>query len=100
MNVTPNDLDTIVIGESVEAMEAAKRIIQKGSFTPVTFISLAKNKGMRLWTRTAAIWLLGFVDDEGVSIPDLERIVRDPTEVEQIRDHAAEAIAHIQPHSG
>ena len=100
MSVNPNDLDGILSGKPVDAMEAAKRIIQQYPIDPTIFISLATNKRMRLWTRTAAIWLLGFVDDQGVSIPELERIAQDPSEAEQIRDHAAEAIGHIKPLSG
>ena len=100
MNLSPNDFAAILTGKPVEAMEAAKRIIQQYPIDPAIFISLATNKGMRLWTRTAAIWLLGFVDDQGVSLPELERIVQDPSEAEQIRDHAAEAIGHIKPLSG
>ena len=96
MNLNPNDFAAILTGKPVEAMEAAKRIIQQYPIDPAIFISLATNKGMRLWTRTAAIWLLGFVDDQGVSLSELERIVQDPNEAEQIRDHAAEAVGHIK----
>jgi hypothetical protein len=100
MSVNPNDLDGILSGKPFDAMEAAKRIIQQYPIDPTIFISLATNKRMRLWTRTAAIWLLGFVDDQGVSLPELERIVEDSSEAEQIRDYAAEAIGHIKPFYG
>ena len=98
MNVKASDLDAILIGEPIEAMEAAKRIVNQNPRDPTAFIALATNKVMGLWTRIAAIWLLGFIDHDGLSVPDLERIVQDQTEVEPIRDHAAEAIAHRGNH--
>ena len=79
MNVNPNDLDEILTGEPIETMEAAKRIIQQYPIDLAIFISLATNKGMRLWTRTASIWLLGFVDDQGVSLSALGSGLNQPT---------------------
>jgi hypothetical protein len=97
-SMNTNDLAAIVNGEPAEAMEAAKRIIRQYPVNPVAFIAFATNKTMRLRTRTAAIWLPGFIDDDGRSLPDMERIRQDRNEAEQIRDYAAEAILHIRPH--
>jgi hypothetical protein len=91
MNV--NDLDAILIGDPVEAMEAAKRLVKQNDATDVTtLLTIATCKTMRLWSRIAAIWTLGFIDEDAVSVAALRRIQQDQSEDVRIREHAAEAL--------
>lgn len=94
MNV--NDIDAILIGEPVEAMEAAKRLIAQHDIRHVeTLITIASNKSLRLWSRIAAIYTLGFIDDDGASRSALGRIGRDKSEPAQVKSHALEALENV-----
>jgi len=90
------DLDIILMGEPVEAMEAAKRLIAKNDQAHVeTLIPIVKNKRAPLWSRIAAIYTLGFIDLDAVAVPTLRAIGGDYNESEMIRDHALEALEHL-----
>lgn len=90
------DIDVILAGEPVEAMEAAKRLAAQNNPHHIpTLVAIAANKGLPMWPRIAALWTLGLTDDDRVSVPALKRIIADEKEGEQIKDYANEALDHL-----
>jgi hypothetical protein len=93
LSVTKTDLDVILGSDPVEVMEAAKRLVDQHNPRHVeTLVLIASTKTPRLWSRIAALWTLGFIDDDGISVPDLQRIAEDDSEPAEIKDHALEAL--------
>jgi len=92
----PDEIDAIFAGEPIEAMEAAKRLIHRHTATQLeVLIVIAGNKTLPIWSRIAAIYTLGFIDEDANSATVLRRIRYDLTERPEIRDHAAEALDQI-----
>jgi len=48
------------------------------------------------WSRIAATYALGFIDDKSKSAAVLTRILANRNEDEEIRTHAAEALGHME----
>ena len=85
----------MLAGDPVEAMEAAKRLIIAEAMDPVGLSRIAADKKNKSGARVAAIYALGFVDDPAVARPVLADILADPSDEEECRAHAAEALGHI-----
>ncbi|HXA26897.1 MAG TPA: HEAT repeat domain-containing protein [Acetobacteraceae bacterium] len=90
-----NDIDTMMIGDPVEAVEAAKRIIEHDDVEPHVLIEIASNKALPKWSRISAIYALGFIDTKSKSAQALIRILANKGEDEECRSHAAEALGHM-----
>ena len=89
-------MNVIFGGDPVEDMEVAKRLI--GDHPNINFadlISVAVDRNQPVSARIAAIYTLGFTDDEGVSISALSRIVSDPDEPDDVKEHATEALDNM-----
>lgn len=84
-------------GDPVEDFEIAKRLV--GSYPAVDLAGLAATTADRAAphsARVAAAWALGFVDEAGSSAATLRRITDDTDEPDDLRDHAAEALASMR----
>jgi HEAT repeat protein len=77
-------------------IEAAKRLIADDIVDAAQLAKVARNKKNRLWARIAAIYALGFADDESIAGPVLTDIVGDLDDIEECRAHAAEALGHLR----
>ena len=64
--MTQHDLDLMLAGDPVEAMEAAKRLIVAETMEPVGLSRIAADKKNKSGGRVAAIYALGFLDDATV----------------------------------
>jgi HEAT repeat protein len=93
--MTQHDLDLMLAGDPVEAMETAKRLIVAEAMDPVALSRIAADKKNKSGARVAAIYALGFVDDPAVAGPVLADILADPSDDEECRAHAAEALGHV-----
>jgi HEAT repeat protein len=93
--MTQHDLDLMLAGDPVEAMEAAKRLIVAETMDPVGLSRIAADKKNKSGGRVAAIYALGFLDDAAVARPVLADILADPSDDEECRAHAAEALGHV-----
>lgn len=89
------DQEIIVLGDPVEAMEAAKRLIVADAVEVGELGRVAAEKSNKPGSRVAAIYALGFADDEATAGRVLADILNDPNENEECRAHAAEALGHI-----
>ena len=83
-------------GDSIEDMEIAKRLIARYPHLDlVPIIAIASNREQPASARIAAIYTLGFTDDNGMSLGVLRSILGASDEPLSIRDHAAEAVESI-----
>jgi HEAT repeat protein len=94
--MTSPDVDAILRGDPTEAIEAAKRIILDDSVSPDVLAGIAADKDRKIWSRVAAIYALGFIDDASISGAALVGILADRNEPEECRSHAAEALGHVK----
>ena len=94
--MTSPDVDAILRGDPTEAIEAAKRIIVNDSATADALAGIAGDKDRNMWSRIAAIYALGFIDDTSTSGAVLVGILADRNETDECRSHAAEALAHVK----
>lgn len=90
----PN-IEIILNGDPLGAIEAAKRVILTGTADLDKLISIAIDKDKATWSRIAAIYALGFRDDERTG-EALVNILADRDDNEECRAHAAEALAHVR----
>ena len=80
-------------GDPVEDMEIAKGLIAKHPHVDfASLIAIAADRRQPLSARIAAIYTLGFTDDDGVRYTMLSRILDTSDEPAEVRDHAAEAL--------
>jgi hypothetical protein len=80
-------------GDAVGDMETAKRLIAAHPNLDLrALIAVAEDPERPEASRIAAIYALGFTDDEGLSVRVLQAIVGRGDESAAIRDHAAEAL--------
>lgn len=93
--MTQHDVDLMLAGDPVEAMEAAKRLVLADAVDPTELGRLAADRKNKPWARLAAIYALGFADDAVIAGPILADILADPHDKEECRAHAAEALGHI-----
>ncbi len=79
-----------------QKMEGAKKLIalSKG-VDEVLLLRLATNRGYDDWTRTAAMYALGFVGGRQ-SVTKLITILDTPDESHQVKSHAAEALGNLR----
>ncbi len=90
---------TIFSGEPVEDMEIAKRLIaQHPNLDFRALTAIAADQTQSRSARIAAIYTLGFTDDDGRSISALMRIVGNGDEPDDVKDHAAEALQSLTRH--
>ena len=96
-----SSVDDLGFGDDpTENIETAKRLIARYPHVDVAaLIKTAVDHAAAHSARLASVWTLGFVDDAGLSRTTLAGIVDDAGEAEDIRDHAAEALASITPSS-
>jgi|SRR5882672_8736309 len=83
-------------GDPVEDMEIAKRLI--GQYPDVDFRSLmaiASDQRQPQSARIAAIYTLGFTDEQRLSRAALTQISGDPREPADVRDFATEALESL-----
>jgi hypothetical protein len=91
-----SDIDTILTGDPVEAMEAAKRLISKNERRQIDrLMSIAAHRHNPLWSRIAAIYTLGFIDEAAVSLNTLRSLAYDRTEHALVIEHAREAMDNL-----
>ena len=90
------DVRVILSGDPAEAMEAAKRIIEHEDVDIHTLTDIATNETCAKWSRVAAIYTLGFIDDKSKSARALTRILANRNEDQECRAHAAEALGHME----
>lgn len=84
-------------GDPVDDMEIAKQLIaQHPNVNLSELISIATDQTQPQSARIAAIYTLGFVDDDELSTLALTRILNDADEPADVRDHATEAVESIQ----
>src|SRR5665213_365456 len=95
MNKHP-DIRAIMTGDPTEAIEAAKRIIEHDDVDVCTLADIAAKETCPKWSRIAATYALGFIDDKSKSAAALTRILANRNEDEEIRTHAAEALGHME----
>jgi HEAT repeat protein len=88
-------MDLVLSGDPVESIEAAKRIVEQENVDPSSLARIAADRNANKWSRIAAIYALGFIDDESKSAPALLRILADRDDDESCRSHAAEALGHM-----
>ena len=93
--MTDDDLDLILAGDPVAAIEAAKRLISADAIDTAKLRNVAVNNQNKIWARVAAIYALGFSEDELMAGAALADIVADSDDREECRAHAAEALAHL-----
>lgn len=92
------DIEYIRSGSSVEAFEAAKRIIAYEYVLPPEFINeLAEivAKSPKLWPRIAATYTLGFIDTKAITEPMIRAIATNTEQSPVLRDHAEEALYYF-----
>jgi len=77
--MTDQNMRLILAGDPVEAIEAAKRLIADDIVDGAPLAKVATNKKNRPWARIAAIYALGFADDESTAGLVLTDIVGDVT---------------------
>ncbi len=86
-------MNTILSGDPIEDMETAKRLIARHPDVDFAkLIAILSDRGQPRSARIAAIYALGFTDDNGVSHAALTHILGDAGEPADVRDHAAEAL--------
>ena len=86
----------IFTGDPEEDMEIAKRLIAKfPDLDLAELIAIATDQTQPHSARIAAIYTLGFTDDDGLSNPALTRISTDTKEPADVRDYASEAVASM-----
>ena len=93
--MTQHDIDLLIGGDPLEAMEAAKRLIIADAVDPAELSRLAADRTKKPGARVAAIYALGFADDASIAGPILTEIMADPNDDVECRAHAAEALGHI-----
>ena len=88
--------DNPFVGDLVADIETAKRLISHYPRVDLSMLlQVATDRHQPVPARVAAIYTIGFTDDDGVSGPVLARIVTNPMEPELVRDHATEAIGYL-----
>jgi hypothetical protein len=86
-------MGTIFSGDPVQDMEIAKRLIARHPNLDIAqLVTLASDRSQPEAARIAAIYTLGFTDDEGQSRGTLTHILNSANESEGVKDHAAEAL--------
>ena len=90
-----DDYDLILTGDAIDAIEAAKRLISADVMDEARLRDIALNRKNQESNRVAAIYALGFANDEQIAGDALLNIVADRDDTEQSRAHAAEALAHL-----
>jgi HEAT repeat protein len=90
-----HDVDIISSADAVAAMEAAKRIIGAGDGDSATLADIVTDGTKSEWSRIAAIYVLGFVNDD-LSGATLVDILKDRSENDACRAHAAEALSIVR----
>lgn len=93
------DLELIREAHEIEAVEAAKRIIDYEFPADDSLLSqlgqIAVNINQKTLARAMAIYTLGFVDTARRSAPVVRGILADSSEQVMLRDHAAEALGNM-----
>ena len=92
-----DDHDLILTGDAIEAIEAAKRLISADAADAAKLRAISVNRRNNIAARVAAIYALGFADNEQIAGAALQEIVADREDDEECRAHAAEALAHLGP---
>jgi HEAT repeat protein len=90
-----DDYDLILAGDAIDAIEAAKRLISADIADAARLRDIAVNRRNKDSARVAAIYALGFANDEQIAGDALLNVVADRDDTEQCRAHAAEALAHL-----
>jgi hypothetical protein len=91
------DLEFIRDGDKTDAMDASRRI--RDYDFPISdklldqLMEIAQSKRSRLWARIAAITTLGQMDQRARSVYVVDRILKDPTEDNELRECASRAIS-------
>jgi HEAT repeat protein len=87
----------VFTGNPAADMEVAKALIARHRDLDIpALVAVAQNPQRPHSSRIAAIYTLGFADDESRSAEALTRILADENEDEQVRAHAAEALGQLQ----
>lgn len=90
------ELQCILTGGPVEAIEAAKRIAGGApTLRPSILIRIAGGGQYKKWSRIAAVYALGFVGYRA-SAGALIRILKNKREHSELRSHAAEALGNLR----
>ena len=87
--------ETLQFTGKPDDMEVAKRLIFRGSVNVKATARVASDHKSPKWSRIAAIYALGFIDQDNQSAHLLTRIAEDPFEAIEIRDHAVEALGEM-----
>ena len=93
--MTAREIDVILAGDPIEAIEAAKRLISADAIDASALTAVAVNKKNKTVARVAAIYALSFSDGDAIAAPALADLVADRNDDEECRAHAAEALAHL-----
>ena len=84
------------VGNLVADIETAKGLIGRYPRIDLSMLlQVATDRHQPVPARVAAIYTLGFTDDDGVSGPVLAWIVMNSMEPELVRDHATEALGYL-----
>lgn len=93
MHITNNTFS----GDPVEDIEIAKRLIARYPDVDVgNLIRIAADQALPDCSRVAAIYTLGFVDDNARSRATLSQIAANKNEPASIIDHASEALGYMR----
>jgi hypothetical protein len=85
--------EMIFSGNDIEDMEIAKRLIANHANVNLSkLIAIAKDRAQPQSARIAAIYTLGFTDDNGLSRSTLIQISQNSNEPAEIREYATEAV--------
>ncbi len=98
-NVAVRVLMSILTGDPLDAMEAAKKIVNGAiKVDPDLLLLIVDNHQYKTWSRIAAIYALGFLNHPS-SARSLIGIVGNTKEPSQVRSHAAESLGNMRAHS-
>ena len=88
---------SLINSDPITSMEIAKQIISRKIFAnPNDLIKIASNRDFNKWSRIAAIYTLGFSDDDKQIREVIRRILEDVRDNIDIRAHAAEALGNMK----
>src|SRR5207244_13368292 len=93
--MTAREIDVILAGDPIEAIEAAKRLISADAIDASALTAVAVNKKNKTAARVAAIYALSFSDGDAIAAPAPADLVPDRHDDEERRAHHAEALAQI-----
>lgn len=90
---------TVFRGNFSEDMEIAKHLINQFPNVDLSMLTaIARDTNQPESSRVAAIYTLGFTDDQGRSRSVLSGIIGDAHQSDIVKDYAQEALTSITPH--